>query len=181
MATQEGRLLLLIDDEPAQSRLVTALAAREGWRTIVVETCEEAHEALTSKEGAQIAAVLLDQWVPGEDACDFIRNLKSAWPNLPVMMLTASTSPLLAVEAMRAGATDYLIKPIAPERLLSADPDAFIDNALDQMTGGRAVIEPEARDAYLMDPGHKKTGARLVAAAVGGVEGILVYDLDTGP
>ena len=39
----------------------------------------------------------------------------------------------------------------------------------------------EARDAYLMDPGHKKTGARLVAAAVGGVEGILVYDLDTGP
>ena len=120
MATQDGRLLLLIDDEPAQSRLVTALAAREGWRTIVVETCEEAHEALTSKEGTQIAAVLLDQWVPGEDACDFIRNLKSAWPNLPVMMLTASTSPLLAVEAMRAGATDYLIKPIAPERLLSA-------------------------------------------------------------
>lgn len=39
----------------------------------------------------------------------------------------------------------------------------------------------EARDAYLMDPGHKKTGARLVAAAVGGVEGILVYDLDTSP
>ncbi|PWW04551.1 stress responsive alpha/beta barrel protein [Hoeflea marina] len=36
----------------------------------------------------------------------------------------------------------------------------------------------EARDAYLADPGHQATGARLVAAAVGGVEGILVYDLD---
>ncbi|WP_322989581.1 Dabb family protein, partial [Hoeflea sp.] len=38
----------------------------------------------------------------------------------------------------------------------------------------------EARDAYLMDPDHQKTGARLVAAAVGGVDGILVYDLGTG-
>ncbi|WP_417426184.1 Dabb family protein [Hoeflea sp.] len=37
-----------------------------------------------------------------------------------------------------------------------------------------------SRDAYLMDPGHQKTGARLVAAAVGGGNGILVYDLDTG-
>lgn len=120
MATQDDRLLMLIDDEPAQSRLVTALAAREGWRTVVVESCEEAQETLSSKEGAQVAAVLLDQWVPGDDACIFIRSLKDARPTLPIMMLTASTSPVLAVEAMRAGATDYLIKPIAPERLLSA-------------------------------------------------------------
>ena len=38
----------------------------------------------------------------------------------------------------------------------------------------------ESRDAYLIDPGHQKVGAKLVDAAVGGVEGILVYDLDTG-
>ena len=120
MATDDSRLLMLIDDEPAQSRLVTALAAREGWRTLVVESCDGAIEALSSSDGAQVSAVLLDQWVPGEDACDFIRQIKADRPNLPVLMLTASTSPLLAVEAMRAGANDYLIKPIAPERLLSA-------------------------------------------------------------
>lgn len=120
MATQDSRLLMLIDDEPAQSRLVTALAAREGWRTLVVESCDGAIDALASTEGAQVGAVLLDQWVPGEDACDFIRQIKADRPNLPVLMLTASTSPLLAVEAMRAGANDYLIKPVAPERLLSA-------------------------------------------------------------
>lgn len=38
----------------------------------------------------------------------------------------------------------------------------------------------ESRDAYLADPGHQKVGAQLVAAAVGGIDGILVYDLDTG-
>ncbi|WP_133365705.1 sigma-54-dependent transcriptional regulator [Qipengyuania sediminis] len=120
MATNESRLLLLIDDEPAQSRLISALAAREGFRAIVAGTAEEGLERLKGAEGDEIAIVLLDQWVPGEDACALISELKAARPTVPVLMLTASTSPLLAIEAMRAGATDYLIKPVAPERLQQA-------------------------------------------------------------
>ncbi len=120
MATTETRLLLLIDDEPAQGRLIAALAAREGFRAIVAATSEEAVERLKGEEGRQVSVILLDQWVPGEDACELIRELKALCPDTPVLMLTASTSPLLAVEAMRAGATDYLIKPIAPERLQHA-------------------------------------------------------------
>ncbi|MCF8882310.1 sigma-54 dependent transcriptional regulator [Erythrobacter sp. SN021] len=120
MATQENRLLMLIDDEPAQSRLVSALAAREGWRTLTVETSEAALETLASPEGSDVQAILLDQWVPGDAACDLIRELRAARPDLPLLMLTASTSPLLAVEAMRAGATDYLIKPVGSDRLLQA-------------------------------------------------------------
>ncbi|HTK72953.1 MAG TPA: sigma-54 dependent transcriptional regulator, partial [Croceibacterium sp.] len=49
-----------------------------------------------------------------------IAELKSRRPGLPILMLTTSASPLLAVEAMRAGATDYLVKPIAPDRLMQA-------------------------------------------------------------
>ena len=120
MASTDSRLLLLIDDEPAQSRLIAALAAREGYRAIAAASAEEGLERLAGEEGEQVAVILVDQWVPGEDACDFIRQLKAARPDVPVLMLTASTSPLLAVEAMRAGATDYLIKPIAPERLQQA-------------------------------------------------------------
>ncbi|MEO1968296.1 MAG: sigma-54 dependent transcriptional regulator [Sphingomonadaceae bacterium] len=120
MATDDSRLLMLIDDEPAQSRLVSALAAREGFRAIVESTAESALDRLRTPEGLQVAVILLDQWVPGEDACALIREIKAMRPAVPVLMLTASTSPLLAVEAMRAGATDYLIKPVAPERLLQA-------------------------------------------------------------
>lgn len=68
----------------------------------------------------QLAAIILDQWVPGDDACSLIEELKSRRPALPVLMLTTSSSPLLAVEAMRAGATDYLVKPVAPDRLMQA-------------------------------------------------------------
>ncbi|WP_370033062.1 sigma-54-dependent transcriptional regulator [Qipengyuania mesophila] len=120
MATRQSRLLMLIDDEPAQSRLVAALAAREGWRTLTVSSGEDALATLASPEGADVQAILLDQWVPGDAACDLIRELRTARPQAPLLMLTASTSPLLAVEAMRAGATDYLVKPVGPDRLLQA-------------------------------------------------------------
>jgi len=120
MAEEEQRLLMLIDDEPAQSRLISALAAREGWRTVIARDAETAIAMLGTRQGMQLSAIILDQWVPGDDACELIAELKSRRPALPILMLTASTSPLLAVEAMRAGATDYLVKPVAPDRMLHA-------------------------------------------------------------
>ena len=120
MAELEQRLLMLIDDEPAQCRLIAALAAREGWRTLVVRDSESAIATLGTRQGMQLSAIVLDQWVPGDDACTLIAELKSRRPALPILMLTTSASPLLAVEAMRAGATDYLVKPVAPDRLMQA-------------------------------------------------------------
>lgn len=120
MSDSESRLLMLIDDEPAQSRLITALAAREGWRTLVVEDSETAIAMLGTRQGMQCSAIILDQWVPGDDACSLIEELKSRRPAMPILMLTTSASPMLAVDAMRAGATDYLVKPVSPDRLMQA-------------------------------------------------------------
>ncbi len=120
MAEPEQRLLMLIDDEPAQSRLISALAGREGWRTLVVSDTETAIATLGTRQGMQLSAIILDQWVPGDRACELIAELKDRRPALPILMLTTSTSPQLAVEAMRSGATDYLVKPVAPDRLMQA-------------------------------------------------------------
>jgi DNA-binding NtrC family response regulator len=120
MADIEQRLLMLIDDEPAHCRLITALAAREGWRTLIAPDSETAIAMLGTRQGMQLNAIILDQWVPGDDASTLIAELKVRRPALPILMLTTSASPLLAVEAMRAGATDYLVKPIAPDRLMQA-------------------------------------------------------------
>jgi DNA-binding NtrC family response regulator len=120
MTGTEQRLLMLIDDEPAQCRLIAALASREGWRTIIAPDAETAIATLGTRQGMQLDAIILDHWVPGDDACDLIAELKSRRPALPLLMLTTSASPLLAVEAMRAGATDYLFKPVSPDRLMQA-------------------------------------------------------------
>ncbi len=120
MSDSEDRLLLLIDDEPAQCRLISALVAREGWRTITAADPDTAIAMLGTRDGMRLGAIILDQWVPGDEACALISELKNRRPALPILMLTTSASPSLAVEAMRAGATDYLIKPIAPDRMLEA-------------------------------------------------------------
>lgn len=90
MAEPEERLLMLIDDEPAQSRLISALAGRAGWRTHVVHDAETAIATLGTRQGMQLSAIILDQWVPGDDACDLIAELKSRRPGLPILMLTTS-------------------------------------------------------------------------------------------
>ena len=120
MSEERTRLVMLIDDEPAQCRLISALAAKAGWRTVFANDSETAIAMLGTQQGMLLDAIILDQWVPGDEASELIAELKSRRPALPILMLTASTSPLLAVEAMRAGATDYLIKPIAPDRLIAA-------------------------------------------------------------
>ncbi|HEU0065842.1 MAG TPA: sigma-54 dependent transcriptional regulator [Sphingomonas sp.] len=119
--TRNGqRLLLLIDEEPAQRRLVAALAARAGWRTIFAQDGEMAIATLGTQDGMQLDAILLDHVDVAADAASLIATLRERRPALPILMLTDNTSVAQAVAAMRAGATDYLVKPLAPERLVAA-------------------------------------------------------------
>ena len=119
--TRNGqRLLLLIDDEPAQRRLVAALAARAGWRSIFAADGEMGIATLGTQDGMQLDAILLDHWSMQADATRLIAELRERRPALPILMLTANGSVAHAVDAMRAGATDFLVKPLAPERLLAA-------------------------------------------------------------
>ena len=120
MAEKLIRSLMLVDDEPAQCRLVSAIAGRAGWRTIVARDAETAIAMLGTQDGMMLDAILIDQWVPGADSAVLIAELKSRRPALPVLLLTAVGSNDSAIEAMRAGASDYIIKPVAAERLIAA-------------------------------------------------------------
>ncbi len=123
-----ARILLLVDDEPAQARLIAALAARAGWRTV---TAGDPTEAIMALGRGPVDAVLIDHWLPGAGAVDLIGEIRVRLPLLPVLMVTSQSSVAIAVGAMRAGATDFLVKPIAPERLLAA-----LDAATDGRAGG---------------------------------------------
>ena len=120
MATKDARLLLLIEDDPAQGRLLSAHAVREGWRCQMVETCEDALALLNGGEGPAVESVVLARELPGDESCTFIAAVSALRPGLPILMLTASASPMLAIQAMRAGASDYLIRPVSADRLVQA-------------------------------------------------------------
>ena len=120
MRPDPTRCLLLIDDEPAQRRLVSAIGARAGWWVRGASDVETAQKMLADPQEPDFDAILLDLWLPGEEGAQQIREIRALRPNLPLLVLTAQTSVATAVEAMRAGANDFLVKPLAPDRLLVA-------------------------------------------------------------
>ncbi|HEY9092149.1 sigma-54 dependent transcriptional regulator [Parasphingorhabdus sp.] len=128
MAQNSTKLLMLIDDEPAQCRLISALASRAGYRTIFARDAETAIATLGTQDGMMLDAIILDHWAPGSESTELIAELKSRRPALPILMLSAGGSVTEAVEAIRAGATDYLIKPVSPEQMLQALTTA-VENA----------------------------------------------------
>jgi DNA-binding NtrC family response regulator len=128
MAPNGTRMLMLVDDEPAQVRLVSALAARAGWRTVSVSDNETAIATLGTRDGMMLDAILIDRW--DAHAAELIAELRARRPALPILVLTATDSAAVAVEAMRAGASDFLVKPLAPERLLAALDAAICEKSI---------------------------------------------------
>jgi len=120
MRPDATRCLLLIDDEPAQRRLVSAIGARAGWWVMGAPDVEAAAKLLTSEEGRDVDAILLDHWLPGPAGTEVIDQIRELRPDLPLLILTAQSSVSVAVDAMRAGANDFLVKPLSPDRLLAA-------------------------------------------------------------
>ncbi len=120
MRPDPTRCLLLIDDEPAQRRLVAAIGARAGWWVRGANDLDQAREMAADPQEPKWDAILLDHWLPGEEGAALIREVKEIRPELPLLVLTAQSTVACAVDAMRAGASDFLVKPIAPDRLLTA-------------------------------------------------------------
>ncbi|HEX8256641.1 MAG TPA: sigma-54 dependent transcriptional regulator, partial [Allosphingosinicella sp.] len=81
---------------------------------------EAASRILQGEDGRDVDAILLDHWLSGPAGTQLIEQIRALRPDLPLLILTAQTSVAVAVEAMRAGASDFLVKPIAPDRLLAA-------------------------------------------------------------
>lgn len=112
------RSLLLIDSDPAERRLVAATASRAGW-SLANAVSEGALDLLRGPHGREVRAVLLSGW-NSDTGPGLIAALKGARPDLPVIVLAGGESISRAVEAMRAGANDFLVRPVAPERLVEA-------------------------------------------------------------
>ncbi|ALA60141.1 sigma-54-dependent transcriptional regulator [Nitrospira moscoviensis] len=105
--------ILVVDDEINIRGALVTLLEKQGYEARGVGTGEEAIEALAQ---GSADLVLTDLKMPGIGGLAFIHRLKASWPDTEVIVMTAYGSIDTAVEAMRAGAYDYLTKPIDRER-----------------------------------------------------------------
>src|SRR4029077_7279486 len=109
--------VLVVDDEKNMRISLQTMLGDEGYDVRAVESAEEAL-SLVARE--KFFMVITDAHLTGMNGYDLLARLRQAKPELPVLMITAYATAKLAVEAIKAGAIDYLSKPFEPEELLHA-------------------------------------------------------------
>jgi DNA-binding NtrC family response regulator len=180
--------VLVVDDERNMRRSLETMLGDEGY---AVRTAESAEEALTRLKTEEYLMVITDARLGGITGYEFLARIRREWPELPALMITAYATPKLAVEAIKAGAMDYLAKPFEPEELFHAVARCaerfrlLRENAelrshagevfgLEQIVGEAAKIQDlrqlirtiAVTEARVLVLGESGTGKELVAGAI---------------
>ncbi len=122
--------ILIVEDDPAQRRILEELVKRFGFESFAVDGGLKGLEALNGPSGGSIELVILDLIMPGMDGIEFLEKMQAVRGDLPVIIQTAQGSIETVIKAMRAGADDFVVKPISPERLKISIQNLLKVNAL---------------------------------------------------
>src|SRR6188472_1720282 len=122
--------ILIADDDAVARRLVENMVQKCGYETVVVDSGDAAVAALTAADAPTIDAVVLDLVMPGLDGLGVLAKLREAGVAVPVIVQTAHGGIDNVVSAMRAGAHDFVVKPVGIERLQVSLRNALNANAL---------------------------------------------------
>lgn len=128
--TTESPRILLADDEETFRKATATLLEQEGYRCDSVQNSEHASRLLMSEHDVLISDIRM----PGNMQFEFLRDVRTRFPLLPIVLVTGYPSVQTAVEALRLGFTDYLLKPVDWPDLRRAVADAVKKTSLVRMT-----------------------------------------------
>jgi two-component system response regulator PilR (NtrC family) len=180
--------LLVVDDEQSLRDFLTIVLEEEGWRVNAVASLGDARAMLARVEPD---VVLCDLMLPDGSGIDLLREIKAQTPSIAVVMITAHTSPQTAVEALKAGALDYIGKPFdieelkvvlrkAVERKELEDENVHLRTALEERHTFSNIIGRSSRmqeifsivqriaktSSTVLISGESGTGKELIARAI---------------
>ena len=110
-----SQTILIVDDDPVQRRLLEAMVRRFGYEVVLAEDGERGLEIM--KSGDPIACAVLDLVMPGLDGFGLLAAMRESGVEIPAVVQTSHGSIETVVNAMRAGAVDFVVKPVGAERL----------------------------------------------------------------
>lgn len=185
-----GRNLLVVDDEENMRQLLKKVMSEQGFKVDLLEDGEKAIRKMT-QEPNRYEVVMLDIRLPGKDGIEVLREIREMNPEIAVIMMTAYESLETAIQAIREGAYDYLIKPVGVDELLISVERAlerkqlrlenrylrkeienryFFGNIIgksDKMQGVYRVVESVLNSpAPVLLEGESGTGKELIARAI---------------
>ncbi len=101
--------ILFIDDEECIRQVATRMLEKDDFHVTTLDSGEKALEVLAKKKPVMI---FLDIKMPGKSGMDVLKELKAAAPDVPVVMVSGHMNSDYAVQAGKAGACDYILKPV---------------------------------------------------------------------
>jgi DNA-binding NtrC family response regulator len=143
--------VLVVDDDPAQRRILEESIKRFGYSVATAETGDTALAALKADAAGDICLVLLDLVMPDTNGMAVLAAMRSLPRKPPAIVQTAHGSIDAAISAMRAGAVDFVVKPVSPERLEVSIKNALKIEALaDELIRIKASVSGELGFADLI-------------------------------
>ncbi len=124
--------VLIADDDPVQRRLLEAMTRRFGYEAETVDSGEAALARMERAEGPAIDLLILDLVMPDLDGMGVLARMRERKNSTPVIVQTAHGSIEAVISAMRAGAYDFVVKPVGAERLQFSIKNALRADALEE-------------------------------------------------
>jgi DNA-binding NtrC family response regulator len=125
--------VLIVDDDPVQRRLLDNMVRKFGHEPVLAESGEQATKLLASAE--RLDCVVLDLVMPDLDGRGVLARLRESGNGVPVIVQTAHGGIDNVISAMRAGAADFVVKPVGAERLQVSIRNALDKSALEDELG----------------------------------------------
>ncbi len=124
--------VLIVDDDPVQRRLLEAMARRFGYEAETLDGGEAALARIGAADQPPVQLLILDLVMPDLDGMGVLGRLRAQGSTLPVIVQTAHGSIETVISAMRAGAVDFVVKPVGAERLAVSIKNALRFDALEE-------------------------------------------------
>lgn len=163
-----GRVLV-VDDEEATRRSLAEILRLEGLQ---VETAPGGEAAVQMLTNSSYDVMLLDLKMPGMDGLDVLRLAGKHAPDTQIILLTAHGSLESAIEALRRGACDYLLKPSSPRQIIRAVVKG-LEKRADQ-TQKRAILEQMEASIHQLKGGEPGDGLAGFSGVVSLGNGLMV-------
>lgn len=139
MSSDQSPRVLIVDDEPDIRELLEITLSRMGLDTVSAATLGEAYVLLDDERPLQLC--LTDMRLPDGNGIDLVEHIQATQPSLPVAMITAHGNVDSAIRALKAGAFDFISKPVALEKLRSLISAALELDAINSTPGTPADDE----------------------------------------
>jgi two-component system response regulator FlrC len=156
--------ILVVEDDPNLREAVcdTLLLAGKS-----VQSAPGGQEALTLLASQSFSIVVSDVRMMPMDGITLLKEIRQQWPHLPVVLMTAYAEVDRAVEAMRSGACDFLLKPFEPQALLAHVEKYKLPEAEDD--AGVVACDPASRNLFSMAARVAQTDATVLLTGESGV------------